>query len=112
MPRGMVWAIYLRDDGVTGHARLVDADQVQQPARGWGTSGVANFPIFPQQCRPRRVLGSSPTTGQRGYAVIGNTGAPLWRGTVTTFTVAANDGTVDTMAVVGRVGERFRTPRE
>lgn len=111
MPRGFVWAVYVSDDPIRRWARLVDADQVLDPNRGWTTTGVTDLRPFPTMSRPRRVLGSSPTTGRRGSTVVPNTTAPLWTGAATNFFVETNDGQVDSMTVVKRVGERIRLPR-
>lgn len=107
MPRGMRYAIYVADDGTTQYARLVDADQVAQAARGWVTTGVAGLPLLPIRAKPRVVYGVSTTSGRRGSAVVATPTADLWTGVATTFTVEANDGTSDTMTVTRRRGESF-----
>lgn len=103
----MVYAIYEADDGTTQYARLVDADEVTQAARGWVTTGVAGLPLLPIRAKPRVVYGVSATTGRRGTAVVATTGADLWTGVATTFAVEANDNTSDTMTVTSRRGEFF-----
>jgi len=108
MPRGFVWAVYISDNPIRRWAKLVDADQVADPARGWSTLGVEDLVPFPQQSKPRRVYGTSPTTGRRGSTVVGSTSAPLWSGSATTFTVEANDQSLDTIAVTFHKGERIR----
>lgn len=107
MPRGMRYGIYVRDDGATQHARLVDADEITQAPRGWVTAGVAGLPLLPIKAKPRVVYGVSAATGRRGSAVVATVGADLWTGVATTFTVEANDGTSDTMTVTRRRGESF-----
>jgi len=107
MPRGMRYGVYVRDDGVTTYARLVDSDQFAQAARGWDDTGVAGLPLFPIKSKPRVVYGVSATSGRRGTAVVATTDADLWTGTATTFAVEANDGTSDTMTVTRRRGESF-----
>jgi hypothetical protein len=107
MPRGMRYGIYVADDGTTQYARLVDADEITQAARGWSTSGVAGLPLLPIRSKPRVVYGVSATSGRRGSAVVATTAADLWTGVATTFTVEANDGTSDTMTVTRRRGESF-----
>lgn len=109
MPRGLVWGAYTSDDGVF-FALRVDADQVLDPKRGWFTSGVSAFPVFPRLSRPRRVLGISATSGRSGRTVVANTSAPLWTGTETTFFIEASDGTIDTMTVIDRLPERLAVP--
>lgn len=102
----MVYAIYEADDS-TQYARLVDADQAAQAARGWVTTGVAGLPLLPIRSKPRVVYGVSATSGRRGSAIVATTAADLWTGTATTFAVEANDGTSDTMTVTRRRGESF-----
>lgn len=102
----MVYAIYVADD-TTQYARLVDADQAAQASRGWVTAGVAGLPLLPIRSKPRVVYGVSATSGRRGSAIVATTGADLWTGVATTFTVEANDGTSDTMTVTRRRGESF-----
>ena len=108
MARGFVWAVYISDNPVRRFARLVDADQVLDPSRGWSTTGIADLVPFPQQSKPRRVFGTSPTTGRRGSTVVGSTTASLWNGTATSFVVETNDQGTDTMVVTFRRGERIR----
>lgn len=107
VPRGMRYGIYVRDDGTTQYARLVDADQITQTSRGWSTTGVAGLPLLPIKAKPRVAYGVSATSGRRGTAVVATTDADLWTGVATTFTVEANDGTSDTMTVTRRRGESF-----
>lgn len=109
MPRGLRWAAYTSDDG-TFYARRVDADQVLDPKRGWFTSGVSAFPLFPRYARPRRVLGQSATSGRTGSTIVANTSADLWTGAATTFFIEASDGTIDTLTVVERRDETFAVP--
>jgi hypothetical protein len=107
MPRGMRYGVYVADDGTTQYARLVDSDQFAQAARGWSATGVVGLPLMPIKSKPRVVYGVSATSGRRGSAVVATTGADLWTGVATTFTVEANDGTSDTMTVTRRRGESF-----
>lgn len=108
MPRGFVWAVYISDVATRRFARLVDADQVTDPARGWITTGVQDLVPVPIGARLRTVYGTSPTTGRRGHTVVGSQTAPLWTGQQTAFSVEANDGSTDVMTVTFRRGERFR----
>ena len=108
MPRGFVWATYITDNPIRRFARQVDADQVLDASRGWTTTGITDLTPFPQQSSPRTVFGTSAQTGRRGSTVVANTTAPLWNGSSTTFSVEANDGTIDTMTVTRRRGERIR----
>lgn len=107
MPRGMRYGVYVRDDGTTQYARLVDSDEFAQGPRGWSATGVAGLPLLPIKSKPRVVYGVSATSGRRGSAVVATVAADLWTGTATTFTVEANDGTSDTMTVTRRRGESF-----
>jgi hypothetical protein len=103
----MRYGVYVRDDGTTQYARLVDSDEFGQAARGWSATGVAGLPLLPIKSKPRVVYGVSATSGRRGTAVVATTTADLWTGVATTFTVEANDGTSDTMTVTRRRGESF-----
>jgi len=103
----MRWGRYVRDDGVTAHAKLVDADEITDPARGWTQTAVGALSIFPRKARPRRVYGTSPTTGRRGRTVVASAGAPLWTGTETMFFIETNEGGIDTIKVTFRRGEHF-----
>jgi hypothetical protein len=107
MPRGMRYGVYVRDDGTTQYARLVDSDEFGQAERGWSATGVAGLPLLPIKSKPRVVYGVSATTGRRGTAVVATVAADLWTGAATTFDVEANDGTSDTMTVTRRRGESF-----
>lgn len=107
MPRGMKYGVYVRDDGTTKYARLVDSDEFAEAARGWSATGVAGLPLLPIKSKPRVVYGVSATSGRRGSAVVATVGADLWTGAATTFDVEANDGTTDTMTVTRRRGESF-----
>lgn len=106
MPRGMRYGVYVADD-TTQYARLVDADQFAEAARGWSATAVAGLPLMPIKSKPRIVYGVSATSGRRGSAVVATTTADLWTGVATTFAVEANDGTSDTMTVTRRRGESF-----
>lgn len=107
MPRGMRYGVYVRDDGTTQYARLVDSDEFAQASRGWSATGVAGLPLLPIKTKPRVVYGVSATSGRRGSAVVATTTAGLWTGAATTFAVEANDGTSDTMTVTRLRGESF-----
>jgi hypothetical protein len=109
----MVYGLYTRDDGVTDFARLVDADQFQDPARGWRVVGSTVVPLFPILAHPREVRGTSPFTGRRGRTVVANLQAPLWTGAANQFQIETNDplNPHDTIDVTFRKGERFRHPR-
>src|SRR5262245_8190587 len=106
--RGFIWAVYISDNPIRRWARLVDRDQQLDSNRGWSTLGVEDLVPFPQQSRPRRVYGTSPTTGRRGSTIVGSTTAPLWTGTANSFFVETNDGDVDSCVVTFRRGERIR----
>lgn len=103
----MRYGVYVRDDGTTTYARLVDSDEFAQASRGWSATGVAGLPLLPIKSKPRVVYGVSATSGRRGSAVVATVGADLWTGVATTFTVEANDNTTDTMTVTRRRGESF-----
>ena len=103
----MRYGVYVRDDGTTTYARLVDSDEFAQASRGWSATGVAGLPLLPIKTKPRVVYGVSATSGRRGSAVVATVTADLWTGVATTFAVEANDGTSDTMTVTRRRGESF-----
>jgi hypothetical protein len=104
--RGMVYKSYTSDSG-TVFQTLVDADEAAIAARGWGAV-VAGGDLLPRGFKERRVHGLSPTSGRRGSCRVGSTAADLWTGVATTFTVEADDNTIDTMNVTSRSGEKRR----
>jgi|SRR3954452_3658715 hypothetical protein len=103
MFRGFVFATYTADDGTTFQT-LVDADESGDANRGWGAA-IPGADLLPRGFKERRVYGVSATSGRRGSARIGNVTAALWTGAATTFTVEANDNTLDTLTVTTRRGE-------
>lgn len=107
--RGMVYKGYTSDAG-TVFQTLVDADEAADATRGWAAVTVGGD-LLPRGFKERRVHGLSATSGRRGSARVGNTTADLWTGTATTFTVEADDNTIDTMTVTSRTGEKRRLAR-
>jgi len=108
MTRGFVWGVYVDDLGVAW-AKRVDADQLEDADRGW-TVAPAGLSPLPREWLARRVQGIDDT-GRTQTTVVATLDAPLWVGSVSTFTVEANDGTVVAANVVARLGELRRTPR-
>ena len=108
--RGMVFKTYTCDDGTTTFQTLVDADEAADASRGWGAA-VAGSDLLPRAFKERRANGVSATSGRRGSTRVGSTTATLWTGAATTFTIEANDNTVDTMTVTSRTGEKRRLSR-
>lgn len=104
--RGMVYRTYTADNG-DSFQTLVDADEAAITARGWGAV-VVGGDLLPRGFKERRAHGLSATTGRRGSCRVGSTTADLWTGIATTFTVEADDNTIDTMTVTSRSGERRR----
>jgi hypothetical protein len=104
--RGMVFMTYTADDGTTFQT-LVDADEAADATRGWGAA-VAGGDLLPRGFKERRAHGISATTGRRGSCRVGSTTATLWTGVATSFTVEANDNTIDTLDVTSRTGEKRR----
>lgn len=104
--RGMVYMTYTADD-LTAFQTLVDADEAAIPSRGW-TAAVAGGDLIPRGFKERRVHGVSPTSGRRASCRVGSTTADLWTGVTHTFTVEADDNTIDTFNVTGQSGERRR----
>jgi len=107
--RGMVYKTYTADNGDTFQT-LVDADEAADATRGWGAVAVGGD-LIPRGFKERRVHGLSATSNRRGSCRVGNTAADLWTGVATTFTVEADDNTIDTMTVTSRTGERRRLSR-
>jgi len=105
--RGMVYKTYTCDDGTTTFQTLVDADEAAISARGWGAVSVGGD-FLPRGFKERRANGVSATTGRRGSCRVGSTAADLWTGVATTFTVEADDNTLDTLTVTSRTGEKRR----
>jgi len=106
MPRGFVYCGYTCDNGDVFQT-LVDADEALIADRGWAAVTVG-ADLLPQQFRPRRIYGLSPSTGRRARIRVGTTTCDLWTGVANTFTVELDTGTPDTMNVVGRTQERRR----
>lgn len=109
MARGFTYAIYTADNDAQ-YLRQVDADHALVVERGWALwDGTTPHNLWPQRAKPRMVFGVSPTTGRRGYAVIGSVSAELWSGVATTFVVETNDpaAPTDTLTVTRRRGESF-----
>lgn len=104
--RGMVYKGYQADDG-TLFQTLVDADEAAIAARGWAAATVGGD-LLPRGFKERRVHGVSASTGRRGSCRVGTIAADLWSGVATTFTVEADDNTIDTMTVTSRSGEKRR----
>ena len=104
--RGMVYRSYTCDDG-TVFQTLVDADEAAIAARGWAAV-VVGGDFIPRGFKERRANGVSAATGRRGSCRVGSTTADLWTGVATTFSVEADDNTLDTMTVTSRTGEKRR----
>ncbi len=104
--RGMVFKGYTADSG-TVFQTLVDADEAAIAARGWAAATVGGD-LIPRGFKERRAPGISGATGRRGSCRVGSTASDLWTGVASTFTVEADDNTIDTMTVTSRTGERRR----
>lgn len=107
MSRGFVWGVYVDDQGGSW-AKRVDADQLEDPNRGW-TVAPAGLSPLPREWLARRVEGVDET-GRKQSTVVGSLEAPLWTGAVGTFVVEANDGELVTATVTAFLGERRRGP--
>jgi hypothetical protein len=107
--RGMVYAGYTADDG-TVFQTLVDADEFAIASRGWSAS-TPGGDLLPRGFKERRAHGVSAGTGRRGSCRVGAITATLWTGVATTFTVEADDNTIDTMTVTSLSGEKRRKAR-
>jgi hypothetical protein len=104
--RGMSFHSYVADSG-TVFQTLVDDDEAVIAARGWGAA-VIGGDLLPRGFKERRANGVSAGTGRRGSCRVGSTTCDLWTGVATTFTVEADDNTIDTMTVTSRSGEHRR----
>jgi len=106
--RGKTRGAYVTDGG-TSYRQEVDADRFLVVAFGW-TAIAGGTPQMPRGFTPRHVTGLSATSGRRGTAVVPSVTATIWTGAATTFDVEADDGTIDTMTVVNRIGEKPSLP--
>jgi hypothetical protein len=106
LKRGLVLKGYTADDGTVVQTRVV-ADEAADATRGWAAVS-AGGDLLPRGFKERRAHGLSATSGRRGSCRVGSTTADLWTGTATTFTVEADDNTIDTMTVTSRSGEKRR----
>ena len=104
--RGMVFSGYTADNGDVFQT-LVDADEAAIAARGWAAATVGGD-LIPRGFKERRAHGISATSGRRASCRVGSTTCDLWTGVATTFTVEADDNTIDTMTVTSRTGEKRR----
>jgi hypothetical protein len=96
-------------DGGSAFSTYVDADRFIVPSFNW-VAGLPFNAFLPRGFKPRYVSGLSPTTGRRGRAIVPTLAADVWTGIATTFDVEATDGTIDTMTIVSRVGEKPPLP--
>lgn len=96
-------------DGGTQYKMSVDKDRFATARFGWAAPGGV-LPQLPRGAKPRHVVGVSATTGRRGTGVVPVVTADLWTGVATTFQVEADDQTLDTMTVTGRIGEHPSLP--
>lgn len=104
MPRGFVRCIYVMDDGQEFQL-LVDADAAEDMARGWVQVGSESRPYLPRGFLPRNVVGIDES-GRQQRARVATTGAALWSGTATTWSVEGSDGQRHTATVVTYQQER------
>jgi hypothetical protein len=104
--RGMVFKGYTTDSG-TVFQTLVDADAAAIASLGWAAA-TAGGDLLPRGFKERRAHGISASTGKRGSCRVGSLTATLWTGAATTFTVEADDNTIDVMTVTSRTGEKRR----
>lgn len=102
--RGFLWAVYVDDNG-QNWARRVDADQVEDPGRGWTQDGVESWTTLPRGWLPRRVRGLDDE-GREGFAVVATVDSPLWTGSQTTFTIEGSDQLPHTAQVVEYFAEK------
>jgi len=104
--RGFEWAVYLDDDGNRWLMR-VDADYYADPDRGWSARTSEDVLIWPQGWLPRSIEGVE-ATGFRQRTRIGSLAAPLWTGSVTTFSINASDALPVACVAFRYLGEQRR----
>jgi hypothetical protein len=104
MPRGRGKAIYVSDRGPSFWL-YVDLDSMADVNRGWIPLGNQGFAPFPEYWSPRYVFGVD-ALGNSHRTRIATTAAPLWTGTVTTWSIEASDRTLVQVTKIGQVGER------
>lgn len=103
--RGRTPGVYVTDGG-TSYRTMVDRDRFLIATFDWAAGGGAGEPSLPRGFKPRHVTGLSTTSGRRAIAVVPTVTADIWTGASTTFDVEADDGTIDVMTVVQRLGEK------
>lgn len=96
-------------DGVTLYKVNVDADRFLVSAFAWGAV-TPPLPLLPRGFKPRHVTGLSATSGRRAIAMVPHVSSDVWTGAATTFDVEADDGTIDTMTIINRIGEKPSLP--
>lgn len=105
MTRGYVWADYHSDDGGI-YSLKVDADYAAMPERGWTYPSPPGRPVYPRGWTPRTVVGLDEL-GHPRHAIVSSVAAPLWVGSVTTFTINASDELPHTCTVFKSLAERL-----
>jgi hypothetical protein len=78
---------------------------VAQAELGW-TAATPGAPRSPKRMTPRHAIGVNAATGRRGRVICATDVCDLWTGVANTWTSIQNDGTVLTMTVTGKVGEK------
>ncbi len=101
--RGRTPGIYITD-GSTNYRMSVDKDRFAVAAFSWSAAS-GSLSQLPRGAKPRHVTGLSGSSGRRAIATVPDVTADVWTGTATTFDVEADDGTVDTMTIIQRIGE-------
>jgi hypothetical protein len=107
MPRGFQWSVYVDDQGASWSLR-VDADEAQDPIRGWTVVTDVTTPPLPRGWRPRYVQGLDENGNPR-RARVGTVDCGLWLGSATTFTVEGTDQLLHQCEVIARQQENTRT---
>lgn len=106
--RGRTTGTY-HTDGGTLYKMSVDKDRFATARFGWAAPGTL-LAQLPRGAKPRHVTGISATTGRRGTATVPVVTADVWTGVATTFDVEADDQTLDTMTITGRIAEHPSLP--
>lgn len=106
MSRGFQWGVYVDDDG-NQWSLQVDGDRIGDPERGWTFPAPPEILPFPRGWLPRKAMGVDPS-GRFQRCVVATVVAPLWTGEATSFSIEANDQTLQPVSVTGTIGERTR----
>lgn len=103
MARGLSTVLY-NDDAGNSYSVRIKAETVAQASLGWAIGAPANGSL-PRRMKMRHVEGID-SSGFRRSVPVGDLAATAYVFGVDTFTMRADDGTVATYTITGRVGEK------